>query len=91
MLRNCLFYPHFEPAKPLGLSCDASSYGIGAALSHKLADGTEHPVAYASRSLSPAELNYAQLDKEGLAIIFGVKFTNICWDESLQFTQTTNH
>ena len=38
-----------------------------------MADGTEHPVAYALRSLSLVELNYAQLDKEGLAIIFGVK------------------
>ena len=64
---------HFDPAKPLGLSCDASLYGIGAALSDKLANGTEHPVSYASRSLSPAELNYTQLDKERLAIIFGVK------------------
>ena len=43
-----------------------------AVLSHQTEDG-ERPVAFASRSLSPAEKKYAHLDKEGLAIIFGVK------------------
>jgi len=42
-------------------------------LSHKLDDGSEHPIAFASRTLSPAKKQYSQLDKEGLAIIFGVK------------------
>ena len=46
---------HFDDRKPIVVPCDASPFGIGAVLSHILEDGTEHPVAYASRSLSPAE------------------------------------
>ena len=42
-------------------------------LSHRMDDGSEKPIAFAFRSLAPAEKIYAQLDKEGLAIVFGVK------------------
>ena len=36
-------------------------------------DGSEWPVPFASRSLSSAKKKYAQVEKEGLAIVFGVK------------------
>ena len=48
------------------------SYGLGAALSHITEDG-ERPIAYASRSLSQSEQNYAMIEKEAPTIIFGIK------------------
>ena len=64
---------HFDPSKKIALSCDASPYGIGVVLSHLQEDGSDRPIAYASRSLAPAEKNYSQREKEGLAVVWGVK------------------
>ena len=63
---------HYNPEAELYLSVDASPTGLGAVLTQKTS-GAERPVAFASRSLTSAEKNYSQLDREALAIIFGVK------------------
>ena len=81
---------HYDPQLPLQLAADASSYGVGAVLSHKYPDGSERPIAYASRTLLPSEHNYAQIEKEVLALIFGIqKFHQFIYGQ--QFTLITDH
>ena len=61
---------HYSANKELLFACDTSPYGIGAVLSHAGDAGGEKPITYVSRSLTPAERRYSQLDKEVLAIVF---------------------
>lgn len=68
LLHSATLLVHYDPDKEMALSCNASSYGVGAVLSHVMEDGSEKPVGFASRTLTTAEKGYSQLDKEGLAV-----------------------
>lgn len=75
----------YDPSKEVTLENDASDYGIGSVL---LQEGK--PIAYASRSLSDSERNYAQIEKEMLAIVFGLnKFHYYIYGRNINVT--TDH
>ncbi|UYV80232.1 K02A2.6-like, partial [Cordylochernes scorpioides] len=79
----------YDATLPLCLATDASQIGVGAVLSH-IIEGQERPIMFASRTLSEAEQNYSQIEKEALAIIYGVtKFHQFIYGR--KFILITDH
>ena len=62
-----LAYPDAD--KSFILDTDASDHAIGAVLSQIGSDGAEHPIAYASKTLSSGQRNYTTTKRELLAVI----------------------
>uniref|UniRef100_A0A5S6Q373 RNA-directed DNA polymerase n=1 Tax=Trichuris muris TaxID=70415 RepID=A0A5S6Q373_TRIMR len=80
----------FDTSLPTILTCDANPFGVGAVLSQVQENGKEATVAFASRTLTQAERNYAQIDREALALISGVKkFHHFLYGRP--FTLVTDH
>ena len=55
---------HFDPAKEIILETDASDTVCAGVLSQKDEDGTIHPIAFRSKTMTEAEKNYDIHDKE---------------------------
>jgi len=66
-----LKHPNFK--KPFILETDASGIGLGAVIKQQH-DGIEHPVSYASRTLTNAESNYSTIERECKAIVWGMAY-----------------
>ena len=71
-LMSNLALTHYNSNKQIYVASDSSSSVLGAVILHK-EDGKLKPIQYVSRMLLPAEMNYSQIEKEGLAIIFLIK------------------
>lgn len=71
------------------IQCDASDVGIGVVL-YQESDGAEHPIAYASKSLTKAQKSYSVTEKELIAVLFGIeKFRS--YVEGTHFMVETDH
>ena len=78
-----------DPLKTYTQSTDASNEGIGAVLMQEH-DGKLHPVSYASKNLSSTEKNYSTVEKECLAIVWGVKKFGL-YLQGIPFVLQTDH
>lgn len=76
---------HFDPTKACVIEADASDYALGGVCSQYDEFGHLHPIAYYSRKLISAEMNYQIYDKELLAIVCAFKH----WRHYLEFSSLT--
>ena len=84
-----LAYAEFN--KPFLLHTDASTSGLGAVLYQLKEDGHEHPIAYASRSLSPSEQNYPAHKLEFLCLKWAVTDKFRDYLQGAKFTVRTDN
>ncbi|EFO82947.1 hypothetical protein CRE_00852 [Caenorhabditis remanei] len=83
-----LMQPNIEQAldgsRPFMIYCDASKKGVGAVLAQEGDDGLQHPIAFSSKALSPAEKRYHITDLEALAMMSALrKFKTITYGTSV--------
>lgn len=71
---------HCDSKLELVVAADTSDYVIGAVILHKFPNGSQNAIFHDSHTLTAAEKNHSQIDKEVLALVFEVrKFHNILY------------
>jgi transposase InsO family protein len=90
LLTSASVMAFYNPNAETTIAVDASPFGLGAILSQKQSDGHFKPVAYASRTLNPTERRYSQIERECLAVTWGIeKFRTYVY--GLTFKVITDH
>jgi len=80
---------HLNPDLPLFLQTDASEIGLGAILFQTEKDSPPRIIAFGSRQLKDAERRYSAVEREALAIVWGIqKFRDYL--EGRKFTLVTD-
>lgn len=85
-----LLLEHYDPSKTLIVAADACITGIGAVLLQRDSHGHERAIYHMAQSLTDAQRNYSQLEKEALALVTAVeRFHRFVWGR--RFTLQTDH
>lgn len=80
---------YLDESLPFVIAADASDLAVGAVLQQDQGKGLQ-PIAYFSRKLHGAELNWSTHEKEALAQVLALKEW-WCYVEGVQFVLETNH
>ncbi|GFU92293.1 RT_RNaseH domain-containing protein [Trichonephila clavipes] len=51
--------------------CDASDYGVGCCLTQQDTEGIYRPIAFASQKFNATQKNWASIEKEAWAVLYG--------------------
>ena len=80
----------YTPTRETVVSADASSFGLGAVIQQRQDTGDFKPIAYASRSMTPTEQKYAQIEREALAVTWACeRFSDYLY--GMRFQVETDH
>lgn len=67
---SLLYHPDME--EPFVVHVSSSTKGLGAILSQKDAEGDDHPILFASRTLRGAEIRYTSAELDCLALVYAL-------------------
>ena len=76
---------YFNSSKPVISQIEPSTLGLGGCLLQEDNHGKRRPVAYASKSLTPGETRYANIEREMLAVLWScIKFNHYLYGRKFE-------